>query len=270
MGKALAWVMVGLLAALACACAAGTEPPPPTLAEKVATVEGYCAARAAAECSSVVVSQCGAKDAPTCESARSASCMQQVPQGTTYQPGKAPACITAVQASYGMGILTVAGQAAIDTACGPVLFAGPGASRSPCTNEYDCNSALGLSCIQPTGQTTSKCLVPNVVDNGGPCPNEADVCSDNFYCEPKSLECQPDAMLDAPCNPGWVPCADAFYCTGGGPFATCIAKGAEGAACGMASDCASGLCDKLTDQAQGNCASQIVLTSLDSLCASFK
>jgi hypothetical protein len=262
-----------LIAFAMCACATGSipsaAPPDSDAGPSLATLAEFCAARAATECSQAVIRQCGAKDAATCEAARVAVCMQQAPQGTTYQPSQAQACLDAVQASYSAGIITVAGQDAIDSACGPALFSGPGAARSPCTSPYDCNSSMGLSCITPTGQTTAKCLVPNMVPNGGPCPGEADVCTGNFYCDPMSLECAPDATMGQPCSVEYTPCAQGLMCGGVGPFASCAALGAPGAACGTAAACASGLCDKLANQATGNCTEQITLSSLDSLCADF-
>jgi hypothetical protein len=270
----VAVVAVVAVAAATAACAAGSVAPAPTAAAtdagpSMATVQEYCAARAAAECTGAVMQQCGA-DVTACQMARAAFCAMQVPEGTTYQPQQAPACIAAASAMVTTGTVTAMGQAAMEVACGTQLFAGPGGPRSPCTNDYDCNSSMGLSCVTPTGQTTAKCLVPNVVANGGPCPNEQDECGGDFYCNPMSLECVRDAALNEPCGAGWTPCSTGLDYSGSGPFSSCTAKPADGAACETSSDCNSGLCDKLTDQAQGNCVEQIVLSSLDSICATFR
>jgi len=274
-------IPLGLFLGLAlCACATGGTPPiaaepsdagmGPDASPSLATVEDFCAARAAAECTTVAMQQCDAPSAMTCQTARAANCAMQVPEGTTYQPSAAPACLAAVTAVYSTGTVTTSGQAAMDSACGTPVFAGPGGPRTPCTSDYDCNSAMGLSCVTPTGQTTAKCLVPNVVANGGPCPDEQDVCSDDYYCNPQSLQCVHDALLNQSCGAGWTPCSGGLVCSGSGPFSSCTANGKLGAACQLGTDCASGLCDKLTDQAMGNCVNQIVLSSLDSLCATFK
>src|ERR1700722_17781202 len=135
--------MGACFAGVALGCAAGSAdmdaPPPTTHSQHVsksglATVSEFCAARAEAECSSAVVSACGLTG------------MSAVPQGTTYQPTKAQACLDAVTAAYSTSTITATALASLDPACGPDLFAGPGAARAPCATDYDCDSAKGLSC----------------------------------------------------------------------------------------------------------------------------
>src|ERR1017187_7122883 len=85
-------------AAVASGCAAGsapTEAPPPAPAHTqhaskhaLSTEAEFCAARAAAECSSAVLTACGFSGKSDCESKHGKSCMGTIPQGTTYQPSK--------------------------------------------------------------------------------------------------------------------------------------------------------------------------------------
>jgi hypothetical protein len=278
--------LLGLFSALVSACAAGsvTPPAPPASAASadggdggnvdLSTVNAFCNARAAAECSDAVISQCVVSDKTSCLTKGAASCMAAVPQGTTYQQGKAQACLDAVTAAYGMGQITAASQATIDQACGPALFSGPGAARSPCSGPYDCSSAQSLTCIIAFPAPTDgmgKCLVPNNVPAGAACSGEADVCADSYYCEPMSKQCVADEAVGQSCSPGYQPCATGLTCPGLGIFgSTCKALPPDGSPCKAGTDCASGLCDKAAAQAQGNCASVITLTQIDSLCLQFQ
>jgi hypothetical protein len=275
---------VGLLLTLA-ACAAGSgsgesspnDPTPPPAKKPtqspLKTIAEFCSAQAEAECSDAVVSACGVADKSACEKASTKSCMASVPQGTTYQPGKAEACLAKVTAAYSSAQITAAALASLDPACGPDLFAGPGAARAPCMTDYDCDSAKGLRCVlpnPPTGTNMGQCFVPEVVPPGGACSGQGSVCPTGSYCDPTGLTCVTDAQLNDGCNPPDYPCAPGLTCSGGGPFATCEAAAADGSACEAPTDCASGLCDKATDQAGGTCASSIMLTSLDSMCQDFE
>jgi len=116
----------------------------------------------------------------------------------------------------------------------------------------------------------SKCLVPNMIPAGGPCPGEADVCSGPYFCDPQSLVCTAEAGGGTACSIGYQPCVAGFVCPGSIFGSTCQALAASGDACLAASDCASNLCDKATGQGQGVCADQIQLTALDSMCAVYQ
>src|SRR5580704_1613167 len=119
--------MGACFAGVALGCAAGSAdmdaPPPTTHSQHVsksglATVSEFCAARAEAECSSAVVSACGLSGKSACVSARTKTCMSAVPQGTTYQPTKAQACLDAVTAAYSTSTITATALASLDPACG--------------------------------------------------------------------------------------------------------------------------------------------------------
>jgi hypothetical protein len=286
------FLVCGLCAVIVTACAAGTTdanaPPPPPgqpggpdasgtpdapqAGPPVTDVQSFCAARAAAECSDAVVSQCGVKDKASCITAGTAACIAAVPQGTTFQPGKAQPCLAAVTAAYSTGQITADAEAAINQACGPAVFSGPGAARAPCTGPYDCSSAQGLTCVvpfPPPTDGTGKCLAPNDVAPGASCSGEADVCAAGYYCEPKAQQCVAASLLGQPCAPGYQPCAPGLTCPGGIFGSVCGAGGADGAPCTAATDCGSSLCDKPANQAAGNCASVVVLSSLDSMCTPF-
>lgn len=253
------------LAATVFACAA-----PEDLTTQVATLDDYCNARAKEECSQALVTSCKAKDVSTCVQDRSAKCLTDVPQGTKYVPAAASACLKAVADAYATTTLTATALDTIATACEPV-FSGPGAARAPCTVDYDCSLADGLRCLIPFGETAGKCMQPNVIDPGGACPGEADVCSGPYFCDPKSKVCVAEGGEGSSCSPYYQPCMKGYTCPGSGLFgATCQPLRASGDSCTAGGDCASGLCDKAIGQAEGTCADQIQLTALDSMCAAYQ
>jgi len=264
-------------------CAAGSNenemqkatPVQHTAKPTLATAKEFCNAEAEAACSDAVVAACdvtGGKN--ECVKKRSTACVQAIPQGTTYQPGKAPACLSAVKSAYATGELTATSLSSLDPACGADLFAGPGLARSPCRTDYDCDSSKKLRCVLPSPppiDDMGQCFVPQIVEPGGDCSPQGSVCGTNTYCDPTGLTCMADAQVGDGCNPPYYPCAPGLACpAAGSPFATCSAASADGAACTADDQCASGMCDKATDQAGGTCATTIVLSSLDSLCQSFR
>jgi len=240
------------------------------LTTQCATLTDFCNSRARIECSQELVKACGSKDADTCVSDRASSCMKNVPQGTEYVPEAGPTCLKAVQTAYATTTITSDALDAIDTACEPI-FSGPGAAREPCTVDYDCSTKDGLRCLTPAGGTEAKCLVPNLIDPGGPCPGEADVCSGPYFCNPQSKVCTAEGGEGSLCSIDYEPCMKGYVCPGAGPFEiTCEPLKPAGDPCTLASDCASNLCDKATGQAQGVCADTIQLTALDSMCAPYQ
>lgn len=251
--------------ATALACANSED-----LAAECATLTDFCHTRARIECSQPIVSACHAKDQDTCVAQGEAACMKSVPQGTDYVPAAGPTCLQAVEATYATTTITADSLESMATACEPI-FSGPGAARQPCTVDYDCSTKDGLRCLTPTGETEAKCLVPNPIDPGGPCPGEADVCSGPYFCSAQSKVCTAEGGEGSVCSIGYQPCMKGYVCPGGGPFQImCQPLKPSGDPCTLASDCASNLCDKATGQAQGVCADQIQLTALDSLCAPYQ
>jgi len=262
---AIALPFVAVLSVAALACATSED-----LASESATLTDFCNAQGRIECSQQLVTACGAKSMDTCVAQAASACMKSVPQGTDYVPAAGPPCLEAIEATYSTTTITAAGLAAISTACEPI-FSGPGAARTPCTVDYDCSTKDGLRCLTPVGETESKCLAPNMIDPGGACPGEADVCSGPYYCDPQSKVCTAEGGEGSICSIGYQPCMQGYVCPGGGPFTvTCQPLKPSGDPCTLASDCASNLCDKASGQGQGVCADQIQLTALDSMCAPFQ
>jgi uncharacterized membrane protein YgdD (TMEM256/DUF423 family) len=289
-GVELFAVVGACLVGLPLGCAAGSTPtqtdteapapvpapaePPAASKPQLRTPAEFCAAEAKAACSDAVVSACGSSGKSGCEAASAKSCLDAIPQGTTYQPDKAPACLAAVTATYSSNLITAAALASLDPVCGTDLFAGPGAARAPCLTDYDCDSTKGLECVLPNpppDDDMGQCFVPQLVAPGGDCSGQGTICEMGTYCDPTGLTCITAAQLGEGCNAPYYPCAPGLQCPGSGsPFATCVAAVVDGAACNASTECSSGLCDKATDQAGGTCASSITLSSLDSMCQEFE
>jgi hypothetical protein len=263
-------VPIALLAPLAVACAVGSHPGSSSSSALYPDVATFSAARAQLECTTVGVTKCGAKDASACEATRTSLCEASQPQGTTYVPEHAQACIDLVTQITSAGTLTSAQEQSLATTCGSQIFSGPGAVRAPCKVDYDCSSKDGLVCIIPMNETSGMCLKPNPIAPAGACPGEADVCSDGYYCDPKSRTCITYAQQGEDCRDGLRPCAPGLRCPNS-PFASgCAPLGSNGAACQNDTDCQALLCDKAIGQQMGTCTDAISFSSLDSVCANFK
>jgi hypothetical protein len=268
-------VMMALaLSGAACAASGSGDPPPaPSGPSGYPDVQSYAQARAAAECNATVVQKCGVSDASTCITNRVPGLVAAAPQGTTYNPAAAPACIAAVTDAYSNGTVTADAMAEIDDLCGPKLFSGPGEARAQCLGPYDCDSSQGLTCLfamTASGPaSTGQCLKPNVVAAAGACPGEADLCSDGYYCDFNTKVCTAEGGAGETC---WAlqPCAKGLTCSNAIFNSSCVPKFGDGHGCQQDSDCANGLCDKANAAPQGNCAGQITLSSLDSLCAVYE
>ena len=248
----------------------------------VSTPAAFCKARAAAECSGAVVSSCKATSADACIAARVDACTKDLPQGTTFVAANAPACVAAIQAAYATATLHSSDLAAIDTACGPALFAGPKQARDACTvgsdgRSWDCDTSAGLTCIippsAPAGSTTGKCLAPHVMTAGQDCfSDEAAVCASGSYCDSIAKICKPAGIAGGSCQAGTnASCQSGNKCVGGGPFTppTCKPMKAIGESCTAGSDCASGLCDKTSLSSTGNCVDPLSMTSIANSCNGF-
>jgi hypothetical protein len=122
----------------------------------------------------------------------------------------------------------------------------------------------------PTEQTEGKCMKLEPVPANGACPGEADECPTDYFCDPKAKICLPAADLGDVCDPINHPCKTGMTCPGGPFVVTCTGKWDQGHACRADTDCASNICARQPDSADGNCADEITLSPLDATCAQFK
>lgn len=249
------------------ACAVGMGDVDPQKA--LATPEGYCNARAEAECTTSVVQKCGAKDQTSCEKTRDAACIAEIPQGTTYVPEAASACIGKTREAYSDGTLTSQEIATIKSTCAKV-FSGPGGVRAQCTVDADCSSKDNLSCIirGDATSTMGKCLTPRVVQPGGSCAGESDTCTEEFFCDSKSSMCVARAALGEDCYMkqclAGLKCVSSLF--GGG----CTALKGAGIPCTADSECTSDICNKAKGSSEGTCVDMIVLSPVAAACAQFQ
>jgi hypothetical protein len=246
----------------------GVDPPP----EKVTDFASFCRARAKRECTDDIARACGAASTSACADKRNVTCIAAIPQGTELRLDQVQACLDAVTAAHADTTVTPDEIAAVKKACDDSIFSGPGAARAPCKSRYDCSTKDGLDCLIPRNTTSGSCLKPVPVSPGGPCPGEADVCADGYFCQPTSKQCVAFAQQGEQCNPDNMPCAPKLQpCVNGGPFgASCQAKRNEGLPCKEDADCTDNLCDKLENVPDGNCAIEVELSSLDSMCSTYR
>jgi hypothetical protein len=243
----------------------------------------YCAARAKAECSTVLLDNCSSTQA-ACVATRQGLCGQAVPPGVntipptvTYRPAQADACIAAVAAAYTDDKVTEAELAAIDKACSQ-LFEGVGVANSPCTGDADCNLDAQFECVKPTGSASGTCQIPKTVDPGGDCSSADSVCKDGYFCSAEAQGCLQKYALGKACN-DQKPCQDTLVCVPTAPPApdgTCQAKLDVASPCTCPGtqtwcesvDCAGGLCSAIA----GNlaCASQLKLSPNEPICGDFR
>jgi hypothetical protein len=273
-----------LVAALAAGCAKGVEDGATGGSNSAPAAGGasdppgsfpdaptYCKARARAECTDAVALACGAKSTADCAVSREAYCNSAVPQGSELLSENVPACLAIVSAAYADGTLEAEEIRAMHDACDARCFSGPGQTRATCTTDRDCRTRDGLICIVPRNATSGRCLAPRPIPPGGPCPNEADVCAQGYFCDDSATQCVAFGHVGDAC--GLVhPCAPELApCSGGGPFgSTCQEKLRAGRPCKKDGDCADGVCDKLENIADGTCAAAIVLAKPDAACATFR
>lgn len=263
-GRSITFIFCsGTFLALACAAPMGDVPQ----GKQLETPEGYCGARAAAECVAIVVQKCGAKDQTSCEKARGARCIAEIPQGTTYVPDAAATCIAKTREAYADGTLTSAEIATTGDACSKV-FSGPGGVRAQCTVNADCSSKDNLRCVLHTAGKSGKCLTPRLVQPGDSCGGESDVCTEEFYCDPKSSMCNARVGLGEDCYqreclPG-LKCFSSLF--GGG----CMALLSAGAPCKADTECTSQICSKAKGSTEGTCVESIVLSPIAAACAPFQ
>lgn len=242
------------------------------------TLEEFCQARAAAECSPAVVNACESGSATTCAELRESACLASAPQGTSYVAKNAKACVELTREVYAKAALSSAEVGLLAHACLDDLFSGPGEAREPCTTSLDCNTAVGLECrlpspLAPGMPATGKCLVPNLVASGESCAGEADRCQTGLFCATSTRVCMPAVGVNQVCEAGVEgACVAGSVCKGGaGPIEPprCFALEPAGAHCTDDAECADGLCDRLAANGNGSCTATLQLVSIAASCQGF-
>lgn len=232
-------------------------------------VVSYCAARAKAECSPVVLDSCQSAEV-SCLTTRQGLCGQAVPPNAKYRPAQADACIAAVTTAYTDDKFTAAEMDAIDEACSK-LFGGLGGANATCSDNTGCDLDSGLECVKPTGADSGTCQAPAIMQPGDPCNAPDAVCKDGYFCTSSTPQsCAKKLPAGQTCN-DVLPCDDTLRCVANDPPATdgtCEAKLAIQSTCTANEDCADGLCIQIAGEMK--CASSIKFSPNEPVCAEFR
>lgn len=194
------------------------------------TVAQFCEQKATRECAGVATN-CSVPPA-TCKVARVAVCVEfvqaQEPVATRpFRPDRAPACLSATEATYRQSPVTPAARRTMDDACQRV-FSGMKAMAAPCESTFECDGDL----ICDRGV----CATKRVVAADGFCANPGDVCPAGRACiaTAGTSACMvPSIPAGAACDDETNPCATDLRCVEG----MCAPKVQNGGQCTRDADC---------------------------------
>lgn len=264
-----ALVACGALLPVACG---GNEETPPVQASPLDTEEGFCALFANAICTNAVAQACYGSDAASLPAdltaCREAANRPEVcnPNGYAYNKAGAQACLTAAQAIYADGKLTLAEVDQANSTCA-LVFNGGGDEGVSCVSDADCAVASGLRCV--VKGTDGTCQIPEEVGPGRSCAEPAQRCADDmgdqFFCSPDGA-CNERALAGDTCDPITKPCYDTANCANG----VCVEKLANGDTCSNGAECLGGFCSKAANAATGTCSATLSLApTTGNTCAPF-
>lgn len=240
------------------------QPGPTTQAYTYPNTADFCAARAKAECSEAVVTQCRsssddslAADQANCVAKRSGDCN---PERIGYHPELADACVAAYTSAYSDGKIQLTELDAIATSCIGVFSKG-GLADAACATDQDCNAGDGLRCMKRVGGGT--CQQPIEVGGGLKCDQPNHECASGFYCD-SNLRCTVLAEAGEACSAD-IPCAATSLCVDD----VCKAKLVNNEPCTAADECANGFCIKPQGSTSGKCGAVDQLASTSQSCDAF-
>jgi hypothetical protein len=254
-------IALALLAfTLPLACSAEEMPPDP-----LAKPDGFCDAWAEAACQQTVVDACNAASVEDCMAPQKEFCLAKLP--AKYSSKQAKACIAAVKAAYKDADLTADEIQVVRYLADPCnqLSAGTSEQGESCSENDDCNTAAGLSCILKLGASDGTCEEPEVVDPGADCSDDAQICDEEHYCNGENCvaykkiggACEGDYQ----CNP-----ADRCVIPADADMGECTARVEPSGPCLTDDDCQSHYCVRESSTSEGECASKIRLSITDPLC----
>ncbi|MFT3774444.1 MAG: hypothetical protein QM820_54485 [Minicystis sp.] len=230
------------------------------------TLEGFCGELAAVECSYAIVTACyGSSDATfqtdqaSCIAARSrvSNCN---PNGLTYHPEFADACIAQHGLVFSSATIDSATYATLRDACLPAFNQGR-TQGSECSDDSDCDVGYaGLRCITRVGGKGT-CQVPVPVAGGASCKDPSAQCPTGNYCD-SGFHCVQIGLKGDACGAG-QPCGTGTRCVN----EVCVDQLTNGQACTSADDCVGGFC--LGGADAGQCAASYILAFGSSTCKAF-
>jgi hypothetical protein len=252
--------LVLLALTLPLGCKVEDEPPDP-LAKRT----GFCSAWAEAACQANVVEYCNASSVDHCQSAQSDFCLDKLT--SDYSPAHAKECLAAVKAAYKDGNLTPDDIAVVINFGAPCdqLSKGSVDEGDACTENDDCDTAAGLSCIKKLGASAGTCATPEEVGGGEACDGDAQVCGDGFYCNGEN--CVVYKKTGGTCEADYQ-CSPEDHCViaAGETTGTCTERADLNETCAKDDDCQSHYCPIASGDTEGQCAGTIRLSRTEPLC----
>jgi hypothetical protein len=249
--------LLALLLFLGCS---SSEPGPGASADPLRTESAFCAEWAKVACNDQVVEDCGGTDSG-CRESQEIACGDLIPFG--YSSKHARDCLDAVRDAYEDSVLTAEELHVIRDLTGECgrLVAGFTEEGDSCTEDTDCDTVAGYSCVIKPTQTEGTCQVPEQSGPGAQCTRPESVCPEGYYCDgtdcltrkPEDEECE----TDAGCEPA-LKCAIPEGETEG----TCVPRIGSGDPCTSDQECVTGLCVG----ASPICLTQVRLTGESVLC----
>ncbi|HXK17601.1 MAG TPA: hypothetical protein VNG33_07355 [Polyangiaceae bacterium] len=237
--------------------------------DPLASRTGFCSAWAANACNAKVVENCNAQSVEDCKAAQSDFCLGVIPEA--YTSKHATACLDAVKTAYADASLSSAELAIVLKLGDPCdkLSKGTSVDGESCTENADCNTAGGLTCVIKLGAASGTCHTPEEVGGGERCKGDAQVCADGFYCN--GVNCVASAESGEDCQ-GDYECTPENHCVTptDATTGTCEARLALNDSCTADAECASGYCAIAPKDTMGGCASTIVLSRLEPLCLNLR
>lgn len=241
-----------------------------TEADPLKSVGGFCNLWGQEVCTESVVGLCGSPSTEQCQLKQSEFCVDQLSDGS-YQGEGAQECLTFIHDIYRDSAISRKEREALLSLGPPCdgLLSGEGNAGDECDEDKDCATAQGFECIERLPEEGRHCHVPELVEGGGRCQDEASVCIEGQYCN--GSNCIAKATEGDECSAA-IPCEDSSRCVipSGETVGECEPRAKNGTACRIDSDCASNLCDRNADEEEGYCVTYIGLDVRSDLCALFR
>jgi hypothetical protein len=253
----IAALLLGLTLPLGCTVEEDSPPDP------LGKPAGFCQAFAESACQPKVVEYCNAKSTEACVATQIDFCLNIVP--ANYSSAHAESCLNAVKDAYSDGDLSPEELAVVLNLAAPCdqLSKGTRSSGQSCSNNDECNTADGFSCIQKLGAAEGICGEAELIAAGEACDSPNQVCKEGYYCNGETCgvykrtgnSCDGDYQ----CKPTDRCLKEAEAETG-----TCELRADLNDPCTQNSDCQSGYC--APGETENTCASTIRLSRTEPLC----
>jgi hypothetical protein len=261
----LALVLLALTLPFGCKSADDTPPDP------LAKREGFCDAWAKSACQAKVLEACNTPVVEDCLNTQSDFCLGILPEN--YSSKHASECLSAVKAAYKDADLTADELAVVIKLGAPCdqLSKGISTDGESCSQNDECNTAAGFSCIMKLGESKGTCGKPELVGAGEACDGPTQVCGDGYFCNAEN--CVAYKKTGGTCT-GDFQCAPANHCvldtTMDPATGTCEVRAELSADCANDDDCQSHYCVVPSGETVGKCASTIRLSINEPLCENLR